>query len=350
MQDPKQPSLFIIGSSHEEADLNERETFSLAAEQVATLSNDLMQGGLNECVILNTCNRLELYAVVNQVTQIDEIHHRLCSHPILKDSHFPKNNFVKKQASAIEHCFALASGLASQMLGETEILGQMKQAYQKAKAAGQTDATLNRLFEKSFQAAKLIRSQTGISKGQVSVGTVAVHLANRIFGAIEKSRILLIGSGEVSEKTAQALKSKGVSDITVSGRSKEKTDQLAEKFAAASIHFENFKSQIQHFDIVISSTAAPNCIIDCTTIKQSIAQRPNRPLFLIDLAVPRDIEARVADLNNVYLYNLDALARIANENKALRKREIEKASQIVKSQAWNFWLQLNRRQMYQLHQ
>ena len=347
----KQPLLLIIGSSHKEANLNERETFSLDAGQLECLSNELIQQTvLKECLILNTCNRLELYAVIHEVAEIEKVHQSLCTHPMLKDSYFPKNNFIKKQSSAIEHCFALASGLASQMVGETEILGQIKQAYQRAKATGQTDAMLNRLFEKSFQAAKLIRSQTGISRGQISVGTVAVHLANRIFGAIEKSRILLIGSGEVSEKTAQALKNKGVSDITVSGRSKEKTDQLAEKFAAASIHFENFKSQIQHFDIVISSTAAPNYIIDCPTIERSIAQRPNRPLFLIDLAVPRDIEARIADLDNVYLYNLDALARIANENKAQRKREIEKATQIVKAQAWNFWLQHNRRQMYELHQ
>ena len=154
----------------------------------------------------------------------------------------------------------------------------------------------------------------------------------------------------MSEKVAQALKTKGVTDITVSGRSKDKTDSLAEKFGAASIHFENFKYQIQHFDIVITSTSAPDCIIDSATIKEATKKRPNRPLFLIDLAVPRDIEESTAKLENVYLYNLDALANIANENIALRKSEITKASQMIKAQAWNYWLQTFRRSMFQKHQ
>ena len=346
-----EPLLFIIGSSHEQANLEERETFSLKEKDVDLLANDLMNNqSIDECLVLNTCNRLEIYAVSNQAHPINEIHQFICSHPILANTSFPNSNFTKTQTDAIEHTFKLSSGLASQMIGETEILGQMKQAYTKAKQAEHTRKTLIRLFEKSFQAGKLIRTQTDISRGQVSIGTVALNLANRIFGKLEDSRILLLGSGDVSEKVAQALKTKGVTDITVSGRSKDKTDSLAGKFAASSIHFENFKHQIQHFDIVISSTSAPDCIIDSATIKDATKNRPNRPLFLIDLAVPRDIEERAAKLENVYLYNLDALANIANENIALRKSEIAKASQMIKAQAWNYWLQAFRRSMFQKHQ
>jgi glutamyl-tRNA reductase len=351
MTSGNEPLLFIIGSSHEQANLEDRETFSLKEDQAEALASDLMQNeSIHECLILNTCNRLEIYAVSNKVKSIDDLHQFICSHQTLIGTSFPKYNFIKTQTDAIEHTFKLSSGLASQMIGETEILGQMKQAYTQAKQSKYTKQTLIRLFEKSFQAGKLIRTQTDISRGQVSIGTVALNLANRIFGKLKESRILLVGSGDVSEKTAQALKTKGVTDITVSGRSKDKTDTLAEKFGASSIHFENFKNQIQHFDIVISSTSAPNCVIDYTTIQKAIKSRPNRPLFLIDLAVPRDVEESISKLENVYLYNLDALASIANENMALRKSEIAKATQMIKAQAWNFWLQAFRRSMFQKHQ
>ncbi|MDG1702387.1 MAG: glutamyl-tRNA reductase [Opitutae bacterium] len=351
MTSGNEPLLFIIGSSHEQANLEDRETFSLKEDQAEALASDLMQNeSIDECLILNTCNRLEIYAVSNKVKSIDDLHQFICSHQTLKGTSFPKYNFIKTQTDAIEHTFKLSSGLASQMIGETEILGQMKQAYTQAKQSKYTKQTLIRLFEKSFQAGKLIRTQTDISRGQVSIGTVALNLANRIFGKLKESRILLVGSGDVSEKTAQALKTKGVTDITVSGRSKDKTDTLAEKFGASSIHFENFKNQIQHFDIVISSTSAPNCVIDYTTIQKAIKSRPNSPLFLIDLAVPRDVEESISKLENVYLYNLDALASIANENMALRKSEIAKATQMIKAQAWNFWLQAFRRSMFQKHQ
>jgi glutamyl-tRNA reductase len=351
MTSGNEPLLFIIGSSHEQANLEDRETFSLKEDQAEALASDLMQNeSIDECLILNTCNRLEIYAVSNKVKSIDDLHQFICSHQTLIGTSFPKYNFIKTQTDAIEHTFKLSSGLASQMIGETEILGQMKQAYTQAKQSKYTKQTLIRLFEKSFQAGKLIRTQTDISRGQVSIGTVALNLANRIFGKLKESRILLVGSGDVSEKTAQALKTKGVTDITVSGRSKDKTDTLAEKFGASSIHFENFKNQIQHFDIVISSTSAPNCVINYTTIQKAIKSRPNRPLFLIDLAVPRDVEESISKLENVYLYNLDALASIANENMALRKSEIAKATQMIKAQAWNFWLQAFRRSMFQKHQ
>ena len=351
MKSKNEPLLFIIGSSHEQANLEERETFSLKQDEADTLANDLMNNqSIEECIILNTCNRLEIYAVSDQTHSIKELHEFICSHQVLAETSFPKYNYTKTQTDAIEHTFKLSSGLASQMIGETEILGQMKQAYTKAKQSKHTGKTLIRLFEKSFQAGKLIRTQTDISRGQVSIGTVALNLANRIFGKLQDSRILLVGSGEVSEKTAQALKTKGVTDITVSGRSKDKTDSLAEKFGASSIHFENFKNQIQHFDIVITSTSAPDLIIDTPTLQKAIKNRPNRPLFLIDLAVPRDIEESSAKIENVYLYNLDALANIANENIALRKSEIAKATQMIKAQAWNYWLQAFRRSMFQKHQ
>lgn len=342
-----EPLFFVIGSSHKEADLTIRETFSLELVALKALETSIKSlEGVEECLTLNTCNRLEIYGVCNDSTSVETIYQEICKHETIRTSSFSEHSFIKVKSDAIQHTLQLASGLASQMIGETEILGQMKQAFLRSKDAGNTQKYLNRLFEKSFQTAKLIRSGTGITQGQVSIGNIVVHLATRIFGELSKSRILLIGSGDVSDKTAQALKNTGVKDITVTSRSKKNTDLMSEKFGAAAIHFEHLESQIEHHDIIISSTAAPNLILELEPIQKAMRNRPNRPLFLIDLAVPRDITDEATLLENVYLYNLDALANIANENLAYRKSEMQKADQIIKTQSWGIWLQLRRRSLF----
>jgi len=231
------------------------------------------------------------------------------------------------------------------MVGETEILGQLKQAYTAARDAQCAGNVFTRLFEKSFQAAKAARSQTAITRGQISIGNITVDLASRIFGKLDKSRVLLIGSGEVGEKTAQALKSRGVGDISVSSRTFENAHRLAHSLGGSAIDFEDFKSQLAHFDIIIGSTAAPGTILSREVIEATMEQRPERPCFLIDLALPRDIDPSVEAVENVYLYNLDDLSKIANENLTARTAEIEKAREILKKHAWNLWLQLRRREL-----
>ena len=344
-------SLFVLGTSHHATPLEVRERFALTEAQASDLQKQLHTlEGIRECLVLNTCNRLEIYCLADSIERAKEISSLICDKQNVPSELYQQFAYSHNNLEALQHLLEVSAGLDSQMVGETEILGQLKQAYVTAREAHCTGKVLNRLFEKSFQAAKVTRTQTGITRGKISIGNVTVDLASRIFGKLGNSRVLLLGSGEVGEKTAQALKTKGVTDITVSGRSKDKTDLLAEKFGASSIHFENFKNQIQHFDIVITSTSAPDLIINADTIQKAIKNRPNRPLFLIDLAVPRDIEESTAKLENVYLYNLDALANIANENIALRKSEIAKAMQMIKAQAWNYWLQAFRRSMFQKHQ
>lgn len=347
MNPENEPTLFVVGSSHKEANLTVRERFSLNESEINSLEDDVLSiEGVDECLVLNTCNRLEIYGVRKESLSMESVYAKICSHKKLRSTDFAKHSFIVEKSKAIEHTVELASGLLSQMIGETEILGQMKQTYQKAKELGKTQKHLNRLFEKSFQSAKLIRSETGIGRGQISIGNIAVNLAKRIFGDITKSRILIIGSGEVSERTVQALKSNAVNDLTVTSRTKEKTDILADQFGAASLGFNHFKSQIGQFDIIISSTSAPTAILEVNDFSEALKKRPNRPLFLIDLAVPRDIPESVGRLENVYLYNLDALAKIANETLAFRKSEIKKAEQLIKSQVWSLWLQLKRRSMF----
>ena len=339
-------SLFVLGTSHHATPLDVRERFALSPEQALQLQIQIRdKQGIRECLVLNTCNRIEIYGLAEDQASADAITHFFCQKQNIPDALFQRYAYSRSNLEALQHVLEVATGLDSQMVGETEILGQLKQAYAHARGAGCTGKVLNRLFEKSFQAAKAARSQTGITKGQISIGNVAVDLASRIFGRLDRSRVLLLGSGEVGEKTAQALKSRGVDDISVSSRTFENAHQLAHRLGGAAIDFADFTSQLEHFDIIISSTSAPSAILDRATIRKTMKQRPERPCFLIDLALPRDIDPTIEGVENVYLYNLDDLSTIANENLAARKAEIDKAREILKKHAWALWLQLRRREM-----
>ena len=340
-------SLFVLGSSHNEASLEVREQLALSAESLANLQRELIEDEIiRECLVVNTCNRLEVYGLANSSEGTEEkVRDSLCRAQGVGRELLDKHSFWYTNLDVLQHALEVSSGLDSQMVGETEILGQMKEAYAQAKAVGATGSVLNRLFEKSFQAAKSARTQTGITRGQVSIGNVAVDLATRIFGKLDKSRVLLLGSGEVGEKTAQALKSRNVADISVSSRTYENAHRLAHELKGAAIDFEDFVEQLHHFDIIIGSTSAPGSLLSREVVRKTMRTRPERPLFLIDLALPRDIDPGVENLENVYLYNLDDLSTIANENLNARRSEIEKARNILKGHAWNLWLQLRRREL-----
>lgn len=343
-------SLFVLGSTHHEASLEVREQIALTPENASKLQQELHSlESIRECLVINTCNRLEVYGLAETPEAETIVRNYLCKFNGINRSLLDAHSFWKTNLNVLQHNFEVSAGLDSQMIGETDILGQMKQAYANARKTNCTGSTLNRLFEKSFQAAKSARTQTRITQGQVSIGNIAADLANRIFGKLEDSRVLLIGSGDVAEKTAQSLWSRGVSDITVTGRNFERAHSLAHKFSAAAIEFSDFSQQLKRFDIVITSTAAAGIIIDHKTIKNTLKQRPEQPLFLIDLALPRDIDPSVDRLENVYLYNLDDLSNIANENIELRKAEVERARTILKAHAWNLWLQLRRRSLITAH-
>jgi glutamyl-tRNA reductase len=340
-------SLFVLGSSHHEAPLAIRERFALSQQQTLILQNEIHQlPNVGECLVVSTCNRLEIYGWAHDESEIESIiRDHICTHRDVDRVLFDAHSFWHTNLNALQHALEVSSGLQSQMVGETEILGQMKRAYQQAKKAKCVGSVLNRLFEKSFQAAKSARTQTGITRGQISIGNVAVDLASRIFGKLSASRVLLLGSGEVGEKTAQALQSKGLADISVSSRTYENAHKLAHNLGGSAIEFDDFALQLEYFDIIICSTAAPQPILNYQILSPAMKCRPERPCFLIDLAMPRDIDPAVEKLENVYLYNLDDLSRIANENLELRRAEIEQARNILKTYAWNLWLQLRRREL-----
>lgn len=339
-------SLFVLGTSHHATPLDMRERFALTPPQALQLQLQLHAlDGIRECLVLNTCNRLEIYGLADKIERIDEIRSLFCQKQNVPEELFQQYAYSHNNLKALQHVLEVSTGLDSQMVGETEILGQLKTAYANARDAKCTGNVLNRLFEKSFQAAKAARTQTGITRGQISIGNVAVDLASRIFGKLNKSRVLLLGSGEVGEKTAQALKSRGIGDISVSSRTFENAHKLAHSLGGAAIDFEDFTEQLEHFDIIICSTAAPGTLLSCEVMARNMKQRPERPCFLIDLALPRDVDPAVEEVENVYLYNLDDLSNIANENLEARKAEIENAREILKKHAWNLWLQLRRREL-----
>ena len=340
--------LYVLGISHRKTPLAIREAFALTPEDVDSLNRRLMaEASISECLILNTCNRVEIYVCATGESASQVIRSVLQSVKSMPEAILDTHLYCYEDLEAIQHLFSVASGLDSQMVGETDILGQLKQAYAAAQEAATTGDRINRLFEKGFQAAKDVRTRTKITRGQVSVGSVTVDLASRIFGKLSDSRVLLIGSGEVSEKTAQALRSRGASDISVSGRTFKKAHQIAQDLHGATIEFEDINDHLHHFDILISSTAAAHPIITSGIARMMMKTRPERPYFIIDLALPRDVEPAVEKVDNVYLYNLDDLSRIANENMAARRSELDQALDIVKRHAWTLWLQLRRRVLAQ---
>lgn len=318
-----------------------RERMALSGNDVQEMYRVLAQlEALDEVVILNTCNRVEVYAASKDTDAPEQVVNALCHIRQFPEAEFRDLAYIKHGPEAIEHLYAVASGLDSQMVGETEILGQVKDAYQRASKAKYVRGRLHKVFQKSFQAAKWARSNTGISQGQVSLGNVAVDLAQRIFGQLSHASVLVVGSGEVGQDVAKAFKGRGVKNILVTSRTAGRADKLAVEIEAKVVPFDTWQSELPHHDIVLCATSAPTAIVSAEIIKEAVHQRPARPLFLIDLAMPRDIEAGAAEVGNTYLYNLDDLAQIANENLAARQAEVERAREGLKQRADFLWQHL----------
>jgi glutamyl-tRNA reductase len=218
------------------------------------------------------------------------------------------------------------------LLGETEIFGQVKQAYQAAHAAGATGSILNRLFQKVFSIGKKVRTQTSIQEGSTSIGNVAVELAEKIFGHLKNSEVMVLGAGEMSRLTAQALVSRGAKSIIVANRTHERAVELAEEMGGRAVRFDDWLEELKKVDVVISSTGAPHTIIHRNEVESLRRARKYRPLFMIDIAVPRDIEHSVGEIEEVYLYDIDALEQLAEEAKVRRVNQIIECERIIEAE------------------
>ena len=328
-------SLLVIGLSHHTSPVIVRERFAFAEAKIpATLSLLRESGTVEEAVILSTCNRVEIYAAtaLPPAKAFAELQGFLLTCADYRDP-MTDEIYTLAEPQSLHHLFKVAAGLDSMVLGETEILGQLKKAYELALQHNHTSGILNKAFQKAFNVAKHIRTETAIQRGSVSVGSVAVELAEKIFNALENRQVMVIGAGDTSEKTARALLSRGARSIIVSNRSHERALALASELGGRAVQFEEWGQEFEKIDIVISSTAAPHYILDRAKLGPLMKLRKNRPLLLIDIAVPRDIEPEVNLLENVYLYNIDDLQAIADDYLKQRQEEIARCEMIIAEKA-----------------
>jgi glutamyl-tRNA reductase len=324
--------IVVIGLSHHSAPVGVRERLAFPEADIpAVLKKMREQGVLSEGVILSTCNRVEVYAATEG--EPGEASERL--RRFVTEHHGygqPVNGqiYAYSEPRSLEHLCRVASGLDSMVPGETEILGQVKKAYDLALQHKMTGGRLNRAFQKAFHIAKLVRTGTNIQRGSVSVGSAAVELAEKIFSTLRDRQVMVIGAGDTSEKTARALLSRGAASIIVSNRSHERAEELARELGGRAARFEDWPAEFPKIDIVISSTSAPHYVIDRVKLEPLMRLRKNRPLLLIDIAVPRDIEPEVNFLENVYLYNIDDLQAVADDYLQQRREEIARCEAIIR--------------------
>jgi glutamyl-tRNA reductase len=328
-------NLVVIGLSHHSAPVTVRERFAFAEARIPATLQLLRESNLAaEAVILSTCNRVELYAVtpLEPRAAFTALREFLVN---CRDYRDPLTDelYQLSEPQSVEHLFKVASGLDSMVLGETEILGQLKKAYELAFQHQHCGSRLNKAFQKAFNVAKHIRTETNIQRGSVSIGSVAVELAEKIFASLNDRQVMVIGAGDTSEKTARALLSRGAHSILVSNRSHERAEALARELDGRAVHFDDWASEFAKIDIVISSTSAPHYVLDRAKLDPLMKLRKHRPLLLIDIAVPRDIEPEANFLENVYLYNIDDLQAIADDYLKQRKNEIARCEAIIREKA-----------------
>jgi glutamyl-tRNA reductase len=334
--------LLCLGLNHRTTPVELRERVAFAESKLPEAAREIQAlPDFSESVVLSTCNRVEIYSARGNTAS-----GMACFEPLLDylAGHFELTPAQRAaitcyhlcEADAARHLFRVVSGLDSMVLGETEIFGQTKAAYDTALKAGATGRNLNKLFQHAFRVGKLVRNETLIQRGSTSVGSVAVELAEKIFGHLRDCRVLLIGAGEMSRVCAQSLLSRGAKSIFISNRHHERAVELATEMKGTALRFDEWEKAVHDVDIIISSTSAPHFIVTPELIEPAMHRRRSHPLFIIDIAVPRDVDPRVNDIDEVYLYDVDALQAIADDNRRARERELVKGEEIIEEQLRKF--------------
>ncbi|WP_449359908.1 glutamyl-tRNA reductase [Alishewanella longhuensis] len=335
-------AIFALGINHKTAPVALREKLAFAPEQVPEALQQLSATlRLADAVILSTCNRTELY-FSGDAEQSEQVLHWLARFHQLNLAELQQHLYLYRDQDAVQHLMRVAAGLDSLVLGEPQILGQVKQAYNQSRQAGTINPQFERLFQKTFSVAKEVRTETDIGANAVSVAFAAVTLAKQIFGKLEKVRVLLIGAGETIELVAKHLTEQGARHLSVANRTYERAESLAKQFDAQVLTLSQVPARLADADIVISSTASTLPIVGKGMVEQALKQRKHKPMFLVDLAVPRDIEQQVAELEDAYLYTVDDLQSIVAQNLNNRQQAAEQAGVMITSGAADFqqWLQL----------
>lgn len=335
--------LALVGLSHKTAPVEIRERLAFTEEAVRTALTSLVdRQDITEAMILSTCNRVEVVAESPDDRLIRDF---LCEFHRIPHESVSQHLYSFKNADAIRHVFRVASSLDSMMVGEPQILGQVKEAYRIATDAGTVGMHLSALMNRAFAVAKKVRSETGISQSAVSVSYAAVELARKIFGDLTGKTVMIIGASKMGELAAKHLKRGGVSSVLVTNRTFERAVELAKVFEGAAVPFEHFTDHMDRADIVISSTGAPHFIINRALAEQIIHRRKNKPMFFIDIAVPRDIDPTVNEIDNAFLYDIDDLQQVIDANLKERMKEASRAEEIIDHEVQAFCTKMQSREV-----
>jgi len=333
-------SLLAIGLNHKNAPVSIRERVTFGPDIIVGALRSLTQRpGIEEAIILSTCNRTEVYCALTDAAQ-EDISHWLSEFHGLELETISPYLYGHENRKGVQHLLNVACGLDSMVLGEPQILGQVKQAYQTATDAGSVGKLLGRLFQHTFSVAKQVRTDTAIGHSPVSVAFAAVSLAKQIFSDLTEQTALLIGAGETIELAARHLHQQGIGHIIVANRTMERAHSLANQFQGYAIALTELPAHLAEADIVISSTASPLPVLGKGTVESALKKRRHQPMFMVDIAVPRDIEAEISDLKDVYLYTVDDLQEVVAENMRSRQEAAEQASEIIELHTEEFmgWL------------
>ena len=330
--------VFVIGLNHKTADVEVREKFAFNGpklEEGLTAFKEIP--GVHEAVILSTCNRVELYANVKNVNEaIEYIKEFLSTFHNIDRRALDNALYIYDDIKAVRHVFRVASSLDSMVIGEPQILGQLKDAFEFALKKKTTGVILNKLLKKAISVAKRIRTETKIAENAVSISFAAVELAKKIFTNLSKRTFMLLGAGEMAELAAKHLIRNGVKDVMVSNRTYERACELAKEFGGRPVRFENFIQEMIRTDILICSTGSPTYVLTKNQMQKVMKERKQEQVFIIDISVPRNIDPEINDLSNVYLYNIDDLQGVVDSNLFERQKEAEKAEKIIEEEISTF--------------
>lgn len=335
--------LAVLGINHKTAPVELREKVSLSGENCAVFSRRLLgDAGIMEVVPLSTCNRTEIYLVAS-LPDVGrrEVLAALSEVAAVEPRELERCAYFHEGESAVAHLYMVASSLDSLVVGEAQILGQIKAAYHSAHENETTSVLLNRLFRHSLEVGKRVRTETRIGENPVSVSSVAVEMVKKVFEDLEGRTVLLLGAGKMTDLTATHLISHGVSRFVVANRTLVRAQEMARRLGGTPVAFEDIADYLPLVDIVISSTGAPHYVLHKRAVKQAMEKRHNKPIFFIDIAVPRDIDPGVNDVYNAFLYDIDDLNEVAGENAAARENEAHKAEHIIGEEVDDFMLWLS---------
>ncbi len=328
--------ILLLGVNHKTTPVEIREKIALPSgyeEPLAALKNI---AGLREYYLLSTCNRVELLLVTAAGSSVEEDIIDFLFGDTIPREECRQYLYMHYDKEAVHHLFMVAASLDSMVVGEAQILGQLKEAYRHAAHFGCTGPLLNKLIHKSFSVAKRVRTETAIGSSAVSISYAAVQLSKKIFGNLEDKHVLLIGAGEMAELAAEHLVGQGIGSVTVANRTLSRAVDLAKRFNGKAVSMNELLLQLEHVDIIISSTGATDIILHKDEVKSVMRARMNRPLFFIDIAVPRDLDPRLNEIENIYLYDIDDLSSVVEINKSQREKEAVKATRIVDEETLKF--------------